>query len=315
MRTFHISLLTAATLFLPAVAQNNTSPFVGRWDFNITAPRGIRACWLGVTQKDGNLEVWYQPPGGNVYQIKDVHVDGSHLKLTISEAEAKSGRSRQATTWDLEASGGRLTGVQKNGDSTTKLTGVLAPELKRTAPTAWTDPEPLFNGKDLTGWEPVANAANSHWKAEDGLLVNSARGANLKTTRSFDDFKLHFEVNCPQNGNSGFYLRGRYEVQIEYEPTSENPPERRIGSIYGRVAPQPELPRAPGQWESFDITLVGRTVTEVHNGVTTIDHKEIDGITGGALDANEGEPGPFYIQGDHTGGLKFRNITVAVPRR
>jgi hypothetical protein len=74
------------------------------------------------------------------------------------------------------------------------------------------------------------------------------------------------------------------------------------------------LPRAPGQWETFDVTLVGRTVTVVHNGATVIDQKEIEGITGGALDANEGEPGPFYIQGDHTGGLKFRNITVSVPK-
>jgi hypothetical protein len=75
------------------------------------------------------------------------------------------------------------------------------------------------------------------------------------------------------------------------------------------------LPRKPGQWESFDVTLVGRTVTVVRDGVTTIDHKQIEGITGGALDADEGEPGPFYIQGDHTGGLKFRNITVAVAAR
>jgi len=49
--------------------------------------------------------------------------------------------------------------------------------------------------------------------------------------------------------------------------------------------------------------------------VTIIDNKEIEGITGGALDANEDQPGPFYIQGDHTGGLKFRNITVSVPQR
>jgi len=60
---------------------------------------------------------------------------------------------------------------------------------------------------------------------------------------------------------------------------------------------------------------VGRTVTVVRNSVTIIDRQEIEGITGGALDANEGEPGPFYIQGDHTGGLKFRNITVSVPKR
>ena len=70
-----------------------------------------------------------------------------------------------------------------------------------------------------------------------------------------------------------------------------------------------------GQWESFDITLVGRRVTIVRNGVTTIDNQEIAGITGGALDADEGAPGPFYIKGDHTGGIKFRNITVSVPRR
>jgi hypothetical protein len=148
---------------------------------------------------------------------------------------------------------------------------------------------------------------------QDGLLVNQEHGANLKTSLRFEDFKAHFEVNCPDGGNSGFYLRGRYEVQIEYEPLTSNPPERRIGSIYGRLTPK-ERPRTPGAWETFDVTLVGRTVTIVRNGVTTIDHQEIEGITGGALDADEAEPGPFYLQGDHTGGLKFRNITVSVPK-
>jgi len=303
--------MVAAALLMPALAQKSTNPFAGRWDFNITTPGGTRACWLGVTAKGGDLEVWYQPPGGNVYQVKDVHVDGSHLTLTLSAATA----SRPAMTWNLEAAGGKLTGVQKSGDITTELTGMRSPAMKRSAPTAWTDPEPLFNGKDLAGWEPIGNPAASHWKVEDGLLLNTAHGANLKSTRKFEDFKVHYEVNCPDDGNSGFYLRGRYEVQIEYEPLTSNPPERRIGSIYGRIAPQPELPRAPGQWETFDVTLVGRMVTVVHNGDTVIDHKEIEGITGGALDANEGEPGPFYIQGDHTGGLKFRNIAVSVPKR
>ena len=135
------------------------------------------------------------------------------------------------------------------------------------------------------------------------------------TTRKFDDFKVHFEVNCPNEANSGFYLRGRYEMQLEYEPADKNPIERRMGAIYGRIPPSVELPETPGQWETFDITLVGRTVTILRNGKMTIDHKEIEGITGGALDANEGEPGPFYIQGDHTGGLKFRNITVSVPQK
>ncbi len=88
-----------------------------------------------------------------------------------------------------------------------------------------------------------------------------------------------------------------------------------MGSVYGRLAPSQQLPNKPGQWETFDITLVGRTVTIVRDGMTIIDGKEIAGITGGALNADEGEPGPFYIQGDHTGGLKFRNITVSVPKK
>ena len=287
----------------------SSSPFVGHWDFNIATPTGMRASWLGVSEKDGKLEVWFQPTGGNVYQVQDFKVQGSHLTLTLSPAAG----NRPALTWELDARDGKLTGMQKRGSATVELTGVRAPDLHRSAPKAWTKPEPLFNGKDLTGWEPVGNPARSHWTVKDGLLVNEKSGANLKTTRTFDDFKVHYEVNCPADGNSGFYLRGRYEVQIEYEPLTSNPPERRIGSIYGRIAPKPELPRTPGKWETFDVTLVGRTVTVVHNGVTTIDQQEIEGITGGALDANEGEPGPFYIQGDHTGGLQFRNITVSVP--
>jgi len=305
MRGFGSCLVVVCAFLTATPAQPAGNPFVGRWDFNITTPGGARAVWLGVHEKDGKLDVWYQPTGGNVYEVKNFKVNGSHLTVALSST----------LTWELDANGTNLIGVQKRGDSSVSLTGVRAPDLKRDAPKAWTKPEPLFNGKNLDGWEPMGDPTRSHWTVEDGLLVNLAHGANLRTKRSFDDVQVHYEVNCPDKGNSGFYLRGRYEVQIEYEPLSENPPERRIGSIYGRIAPSPELPRTPGQWEAFDVTLVGRMVTVVRNGVTIIDRQEIEGITGGALDANEGAPGPFYIQGDHTGGLKFRNITVAVPQR
>jgi hypothetical protein len=312
MPRFSPSLILALAALSPISSYGQKpSPFVGHWDFNLTVPdapsRG--AAWLGITEKNGALDVWYQPTGGNVYQLKDVKADGSHLTLTLS-AGGKGG----PTTWELDAAGNALNGTQKRGANSFALHGVRAPELKRNPPKAWSAPEPLFNGKDLTGWEPIGNVANNHWTVKDGLLYNSDHGANLRTTRTFTDFKVHYEVNCPDDANSGFYLRGRYEVQLEYEPLTSNPPERRIGSVYGRIAPDPTVPRTPGQWETFDVTLVGRIVTVVHNGVTTIDRKEIEGITGGALDANEGEPGPFYIQGDHTGGLQFRNITVSVPK-
>jgi hypothetical protein len=235
------------------------------------------------------------------------------LTLTVSPAAASG--NHPATVWELEATADELTGIQKHGDDSTSLKGVRAPDLKRNPPKAWTKPEPLFNGKNLDGWEPIGDKTKSHWVVKDGLLVNEASGANIRSKHEFEDFKLHFEVNCPESANSGFYLRGRYEVQLEYEPANSEPMERSMGSIYGRLAPSSQLPRTPGKWETFDVTLVGRTVTVVRNGVTVIDAKEIEGITGGALDANEGKPGPFYIQGDHTGGLEFRNITVAEPKK
>jgi hypothetical protein len=308
MRRYWSILVLAAAAALPAISAKGPSPFVGRWDFNM--PEGRGAAWLGVTEKDGKLDVWFQPTGGNVFRVENFKAKGDKLELRIF----KKTKDRPAMTWKLQAKGDAITGEQYRDHVIMPLAGARAPALKRDAPAAWNDPEPIFNGKDLTGWEPIGSRANNHWVVQDGMLVNEDHGDNLKTTRAFSDFKLHFEVNCPEHANSGFYLRGRYEVQLEYEPLTSNPPERRIGSIYGRIAPAPELPRTPGQWDVFDVTLVGREVTVVRNGVTTIDHKEIEGITGGALDANEAAPGPFYIQGDHTGGLKFRNITVALPK-
>ena len=302
-------LLPILVLLVPAFAETN--PLVGRWDFNLSTPGGNRASWLGITEKGGELEVWFQPTGGNVLKMKDAKVSGGHLSLTVAAATAE----RPAVTWELDAKGGQLIGVQKRGEVSTDLAGVRAPQLKRAEPKKWANAQPLFNGKDLTGWEPIGNPASNHWVVKDGLLINEDHGANLKTTAKYEDFKLHFEVTCPDLANSGFYLRGRYEIQLEYEKAGSEPPERSMGAIYGRIPPKVELPRKTGEWETFDVTLVGRTVTITRNGVLTVDHQEIEGITGGALDANEGEPGPFYIQGDHTGGLKFRNITVALPKK
>ena len=138
-------LILVGALLTPAFSQKTSNPLVGRWDFNITTPAGTRASWLGVTEKEGSLEIWYQPTGGHVYQVKDFKVDGLHLTISISQA---SGR-RPAMTWELDAVGDKLIGVQRRGEDTLALTGVRAPELKRSVPKAWTDPEPLFNGKNL----------------------------------------------------------------------------------------------------------------------------------------------------------------------
>ncbi len=300
-------------LFLAAIgaaALSGANPFAGRWDITITTPNGSYPDWMEVVDQGGQLTARVQPRGGSVHPAAGVSMQGDHLIVTVTAARA----NQPAVTWDLTPHGERFTGTQKRGDAVAQIAGVRAPALKRNPPKAWSAPESIFDGKDLSGWEPDKPAMN-HWVAQDGVLLNESKGANLRTTRKFEDFKLHVELNCPEGGNSGIYLRGRYEMQVEYEPAGTEDAYHSMGSIYGMVAPTVEMPRKVGQWESFDITLVGRNVTIVRDGVKTVDNQEIAGITGGALDADEGEPGPFYIQGDHTGGMKYRNIRVSVAKR
>lgn len=308
MKKLWLISVIAACSGLPLYPQAKS--FVGRWDFTVTTDRDTYPQWMEVVEKDGGLQARIQPRGGHVRPASAVKLEGSHLLIVVSPA---AGNSREVR-WDLTASGPKLSGSQKSGETVNaQLAAVRAPELKRPMPRAWTAAEPLFNGKDLTGWSPLGAAADNHWVARNGELINEEHGANIRTSRTFDDFKLHIEVNCPERCNSGIYLRGRYEVQVGGEVGAEA--NLQMGSIYGFFAPAGNLPNRNGEWQAFDITMVGRTVTAVQNGVTIHDRVELPGITGGALDSNEGEPGPFYLQGDHTGVLRYRNITVATPKK
>jgi hypothetical protein len=312
MTKFALSLL----LILPAAAQN-AKPFLGRWDLTITPATGSAyPGWMELTEKEGKLTGRYQPRGGAWQPFASAAVENQHLIVTMG------GGRGPATAWDFTADGKSLTGVQRRGDEQgPKVAAVRAPELKRPMPKAWSTPEPIFNGKDLTGWEPIGNVQNNKWVARDGELVNDnpevqgQRGpgaANIKTTRNFQDFKLHIEVNCPEGGNSGIYLRGRYEVQVGTE--GGKLPTHEMGAIYSHYPPPANAELGLGKWTSFDITLVGRYVTVVRDGVVYHNNVEIPGPTGGALDSNESEPGPFFLQGDHHGVIRYRNITISVPK-
>jgi hypothetical protein len=147
------------------------------------------------------------------------------------------------------------------------------------------------------------------WTVQDGSLVSPGNGPELINDQKFQDFKLHVEFNCGKDANSGVYLRGRYEVQVETESQAE-PPSHHTGGVYGFLAPSPEQPRAPDVWQTFDITLIGRRITVVQNGKTVIDGQEIPGITGGALNSQEGIPGPIYLQGGEKGHVLFRKIVI-----
>jgi hypothetical protein len=183
---------------------------------------------------------------------------------------------------------------------------VQAPWLKRTAAPVWDKPINLFNGKDQTGWKALGN---NQWEVKNGILTSARSGANLISEQTFTDFKLHVEFRYQQGSNSGVYLRGRYEVQIEDNPKEMHPASGLFSGVYGFLVPSEIAALGPDQWQTYDITLIGRMVTVVANGKTVISNQEIPGITGGAIDSKEGEPGPIYIQGDH-GPIEYRKIVI-----
>lgn len=309
MFLFLLFLMAACALPASSATSENAAakPYLGRWDLTLKAPDRDYPSWLEVSEENGELKAQMVGRWGNARPLPKVEISKGELRFISPKQE-------ESTPEDMVFVG-KITGRALAGTVTGptngpwKWTGVRAPSLKRTGVPKWGKPIQLFNGKDLTGWKPDKPNSNPNWSVEDGALVSPGHGPELINDRKFEDFKLHVEFNLGENSNSGVYLRGRYEVQLETNSAQE-PPSHHTGGIYGFIAPNPELPRKAGDWQTFDITLVGRTVTVVQNGQTIIDQKEIPGITGGALDSHEGLPGPIYLQGSEDGHVRFRKIEI-----
>ncbi len=300
-------------LAIPSVAfaqADRTPPILGRWDLRVTGPDGVPyPSWLEVTTSGYRILVGhFVGRVGSARPISRVTYDGGVLRFAIPP---QWDRDTADLVFEGRLDGERLAGTITNPDGERHpFTGVRAPALVHATP-AWSAPIPLFNGKDLAGWKTEGGA--SHWAAADGILKSAESGANIMTERKFGDFALHIEFRYPEGGNSGVYLRGRHEVQIEDSPTRDVPLSEDIGGVYGFLAPNMNAAGGPGHWNAYDITLVGRRITVVLNGHTIIDGQLIPGPTGGALDSDEGEPGPILLQGDHR-PIEFRNILIRTAR-
>jgi hypothetical protein len=166
----------------------------------------------------------------------------------------------------------------------------------------------LFNGKDLTGWHLRDQNAHNGWTAEHGLLVNRTPSADLVSDQKFQDFDIHYEYMYPPGSNSGVYLRGRYEIQIQ-DDYGKAPESHINGAIYGLVTPSSNPTKHAGQWQTVNARIKGDRVTVELNGVKIIDDASLAHPTGGALDDQVGEPGPLMLQGDH-GPISFRNLRL-----
>ncbi|TCS87707.1 uncharacterized protein DUF1080 [Anseongella ginsenosidimutans] len=287
------------------VKKAEAADLIGRWDITIDQDGKPAPSWLEVKLSGNSTLVGYfVGVVGSARPVAEVKFDNGKFSFTIPP-QWEAGDQDFVIEGELSGEGIQGTITTSEG-KTYNWKGVKAPFLKRTAEPAWGEPIELFNGKNLDGWKALGE---NQWEVRDGVLTSPRSGANLISEQEFMDFKLHVEFRYQKGSNSGVYLRGRYETQIEDSPAEAHPSSVLYSGIYGFLPPSEIVALGPGEWQSYDITLTGRMVTVVANGKTVICNREIPGITGGALDSNEGEPGPIYIQGDH-GPIEFRKIVI-----
>jgi hypothetical protein len=188
---------------------------------------------------------------------------------------------------------------------------------------------PLFNGKDLTGWQTNKEGKIERWGAADGIIFTKGGGGGwLMTEKEYGDFELRLEFKLPKEGggNSGVALRSPLEgnptyagmeIQIlddEWHLNEKNykglKPTQKTGSIYGVVPPSKDALKPVGEWNAFHIVCQGRKVTVTLNGTKIVDanlddhkqhFKEHPGLTR--------ENGRLGLQ-SHDGRVEFRNLFV-----
>jgi len=304
MRTILLILTCAAAL---AAAD---SDFNGRWDISAPEVSKRSAWWLevenaGTPQIKGRFVGFW---GGDMNVIPRIAIVDGKLRFELD----KGGEKPWKSVYTASLENGKLVGVREStdGSATVKWTGVRAPEINEKDDATWVEAKPvkMFNGKNLKGWISRAGSTPQGWTVKDGVVSSTGRVADLVSMKKFWNFKLHIEYRLAAHSNSGIGLRGRYEVQV-LEDYGRAPGTHGSGAVYSRILPTENATRPANEWNTYDVRLVGRTVTVVMNGKTVIDHKEIEGLTAIASDPNEGEPGPFVLQGDH-GPVDFRNMVV-----
>lgn len=299
--TVFLAMVMAVAVAPLASAQNN--PFLGTWNLTGEPPNGNYVYWLEVKEEGGKLSATFLNRGGSPVPVQDVKISNGELSFVLP------GRGDTRPTATLRASGDRLTGTI--GAQGVKVTGERPPQwgaCNASGPHTYGKPVTLFGGKSLEAWAGQHADRPMNWNVEDGAMTNEPKANNLVSKEKFQDFRLDAEYKVSPKGNSGIYLRGRYELQVLDDAGTE-PESHGHMSIYARKAPAVNASKPAGEWQTAQITLVGNCVTVVLNGKTVHDNARIPGITGGALDARETEPGPIMIQGDHE-KVWFRKVVV-----
>ncbi len=213
----------------------------------------------------------------------------------------------------------RLMRVPTGAAIVVALCGLAIASAAQAADDDW---KPLFNGKDLAGWELVG-APEGSWKVLDGDLVTSGKGGGwISTTSQYANFELELEFKAPENGNSGVFLRSPHsgdpaysgmEIQVLDDHGSaytKLQPWQYTGSIYNVVAATPRVTKQAGEWQTMKILCDKRHVQVTVNGTTVVDANLDD-----HNDVLKKHPGLERTEGyiglqNHSTPLAYRNIRI-----
>lgn len=333
--SFVIITIVLSGFLSPVFSQENPAePFLGMWALTLDYENN-NAGWLEVRQEDGYLDAEILWRWASVYPVDFTMIFEGDLLLVRGNDQVRKRDEKGSPIlvhhpiywYDVEMDGeDRIKGVasfpNKNGIEVERVnfSGKRIPAYG-----AAPDPDKikygkaidLFNGKNLKGWELLEAGSVNGWKVVDGVLLNDPvqkegedhiHYGNLKTTDTFEDFKLSLEVNIPSGSNSGVYLRGIYEVQV-LDSYGRPLDSHNMGGLYSRITPSEAAEKPAGEWQKMEMILNKRHLTVILNGTTIIDNQPVKGVTGGAIRSDEFVPGPIYLQGDH-GKVSYRNIVL-----
>jgi hypothetical protein len=302
-RGFNFTVILFTLFALSGWAQE-TNPLEGRWNLTVDFQGKELPSWLEIRHSGHKTLVGrFVYAFGSARPVSEVKYQGTKFSFAIPP-QWEPGNSDMKFTGELKAD--RLEGAMTYTDGKKySWTAMRAPELAYVKNPKWGETISLFNGKNLDGWY-IDGSKN--WSVKNGILTCPGGVSNLISEQKFENFKLHAEFKFPKGSNSGIYLRGRYEVQI-IDSEGMGPSDILFGGIYGFLTPNIMASKGADVWQTYDIILIGRRVTVIANGTPIIMDQIIPGMTGGAIDNKEDQPGPLMIQGDH-GAVEFRVIEV-----
>jgi hypothetical protein len=261
--------------------------YVGKWNVRITDTGDTFAgAQIDVKKEGDGLAAGLVWRWGSYGPATRAWVEDGVLHLTREvETETEDGEKEKAEeVFEARLEDGVLKGTARYPDDTVHhFEGRPAPALAATGEPEWGEPVTLFDGKTLDGWRLRDPSAKMGWAVVDGELavVEPEGNADIVSDAVFQDMKLHIEFNVEPKSNSGVYLRGRYEIQILDDPEMTGDTHG-CGALYSRVAPSKDATKPAGQWQTYDITLVGRELSVVLNGEEIVS-TTVEGITGGAI--------------------------------